>query len=98
MVMMVAAMTMPMIPWNASSKSCRTARVMALDRQMTVIMAPMAPGIRIFMSTWPMPSTNGVYSPRGISSVEKLIPGAMTPERQAETGKTGTRGSWAPPG
>lgn len=25
-----------------------------------------------------MPSTKGVYSPRGISNVEKLIPGAIT--------------------
>ena len=51
---------------------------MALASRMTVTRAPMPPGMRMAMSKWPMPSTKGVYRPRGISRVEKLMPGAMT--------------------
>ena len=45
---------------------------------MTVTTAPMPAGTIIPISRLPRPSTNGVYRPRGISSVEKLIPGAIT--------------------
>lgn len=44
---------------------------------MIVAMPPIPPGIKISGDKQPIPSTKGVYNPKGISSVEKLIPGAM---------------------
>ena len=52
--------------------------VTALASKSTVRSAPIPAGIRTAMSSLPIPSTSGVYSPSGISSVEKLIPGAIT--------------------
>ena len=42
-----------------------------------VTKAPMPAGTSTPKSRLPMPSTRGVYRPRGISKVEKLMPGAM---------------------
>ena len=38
----------------------------------------MPAGIRTDMEKCPIPSTKGVYKPKGINNVEKLIPGAIT--------------------
>ena len=38
---------------------------------------PIPPGINTSGDKLPMPSTKGVYRPKGISRVEKLIPGAI---------------------
>ena len=53
-----------------------------------------AAGARTPRSRLPMPSTRGVYSPRGMSRVEKLMPGAMMTGR-CRTRRTGTSQSWA---
>ena len=47
------------------------------DRRITVARHPMPPAVMILKVICPIPDTKGSYRPNGISSVEKLIPGAI---------------------
>lgn len=53
-----------------------------------VASAPSPLGMRTDTDRCPRPSTKGVYKPSGISSVEKLMPGAMMLKARQNPQKT----------
>ena len=50
----------------------------SFENSISVTIAPKNAGIITEKLRRPIPSTNGVYNPNGIRSVEKLIPGTIT--------------------
>jgi hypothetical protein len=76
-IIAVAAITTPMTMFWAIEKCFSKSDETNLENAQNAASAPMPTGIRTNKLNSPIPCTRGVYSPKGIRSVEKLMPGTI---------------------